>query len=235
MRPDKWIYTLPLRLRSLFRRRQVDRELDEELRYHIERKTEENLAKGMTPENARRAALLDLRGIERTREECQDVMPLRWLDHFSRDLRYAFRMLAKSPGFTAVAVIALALGIGTDTAMYTIVNGALSWDMGLDNRNEIVAVTSTDAAHGQDWSTSYPDFLDFRSQTKSLAGLAAYQIEPVNVSDSNALPERYYCAEMSANGFTVVAQKPLTGARLYSRGRAAGGNARGYARLPRLA
>src|SRR5579863_7641766 len=206
MRLEYWFYAIPLRLRSLFRRRRVDEELDEELRYHVELKTEENIARGMTPENARRAALLDLRGIERTREARQDLMALRWLDHFSRDLRYAFRMLAKSPGFTAVAVIALALGTGTDTAMYTIVNGALSWDMGLDNRDEIVAVTSADAARGQDWSTSYPDFLDFRSRTKSLAGLAAYQIESVNVSDSNALPERYYCAEMSANGFTVVAQ-----------------------------
>jgi len=211
MRPEKWIYTLPLRLRSLFRRRSVNEDLDDELQYHVERKTEENVAKGMTAEEARRAALLDLRGIERTKEECQDAMPLRWLDHFSRDVRYAFRMLGKRPGFSAVAVIALALGIGADTAMYTIVNGALSWDMGLDNKDEVVAVSSTDTAHDQDWSTSYPDFRDFRAQQKSLAGLAAYQMDPVNLSDSNGLPERYYCVEMSANGFSVVGQKPLLG------------------------
>jgi predicted permease len=211
MRSQKWIYTVPLRLRSLFRRRRVDEELDEELRYHVERKTEENMARGMSAEEARRAALLDLRGVERTKQECQDVMPLVWLDHFRRDVHYAFRMLARNPGFAAVAVVALALGIGVDTAMYTIVNGALSWDMGLENRDEIVAVSSTNAGHSEDWSTSYPDFQDYRSRVKSLAGLAAYEIEAVNLSDSNGLPERYFCAEMSANGFSLVGQKPLVG------------------------
>lgn len=211
MNPERWIYTVPLKLRSLFRRRRVDDELDEELQYHVASKIEENVAKGMTPDAARRAALLELRGIERTKEECQDVMPLRWLDHFSRDLRYGFRMLGKKPGFTGVAVVALAMGIGVDTAMYTIVNGALSWDMGLDNRDDFVAVTSSDATHDNEWSTSYPDFRDFRAQQKSLAGLAAYQMGPVNLSDSNALPERYFCVQMSANGFSVVGQKPLLG------------------------
>ena len=211
MRPEKCIYTLPLRFRSLFRRQGVNDELDDELRYHLERKIEENIANGMTPQDARRSALLDLRGIERTKEECHDVMPLRWLDHLWRDIRYGLRMQVKNPGFAAVAVTALALGIGADTAMYTIVNGALSWDMSLDNRDEIVAVTSTDSAHDQQWSTSFPDFRDYRSQVKSLAGLAAYRLDPVNVSDHTGLPERYYCVEMSANGFSVVGQKPFLG------------------------
>lgn len=213
MKAEKWIHTLPLRARSLFRRKRVDQELDDELRYHLERKTEENIGKGMSMEEARRVALLELRGIERTKEECHDVMPLRWLDHFWRDVRYGMRMLVKRPGFTSVAVIALALGIGADTAMYTIVNGALSWDLGLDkNRDRTVIVTSTNTAHSQQWEeVSYPDFLDFRAQTKSLAGLAAYQFAPVNLSDGRALPERYYCVQMSANGFSVVQQKPLLG------------------------
>jgi putative ABC transport system permease protein len=211
MKPEHWIYTVPLRLRSLFKRRRVDEDLDDELRYHVERRTEENIAKGMDPGAARRAALLDLRGMERTKRECKEAMPLRWIDNFSRDVRYAFRVLAKRPGFTAVAVIALALGIGVDTAMYSIVNGALSWDMGLDNRDSIVAVTSTNTARNQEWGTSYPDFQYFRAHTQSLAGLAAYRITSVNLNDRESLPERFYCAEMSANGFSVVGQKPLLG------------------------
>jgi putative ABC transport system permease protein len=211
MKLEQWIHIIPLRLRSLFDRQRVNKELDDELQYHLERKIEENIAEGMSAQEAQRSALLDLRGLERTKQECQDVMPLRWLDHLRRDVRYAFRMLAKKPGFTAVAVTALALGIGADTAMYTIVNGALSWDMGLDNRDEIVAVTSLNTAHSQQWSTSFPDFRDYRSQVKSLAGLAAYRLDPVNVSDHTGLPERYYCVEMSANGFSLVQQKPLLG------------------------
>jgi putative ABC transport system permease protein len=211
MRPQHWLYTIPLRFRSLFRRRQADQELDDELRYHIECKTEENIARGMKADEARRAALLDLRGLERTKQECQDIMPFGWLDHLARDLRFGLRMLAKSPGFTTIAVIALALGIGVDTAMYSIVNGALSWDMGLDNRDSIVAVSSTNIDRTRDWGTSYPDFQYFRSHSKSLAGLAAYRIESVNLSDRQALPERYDCAEMSANGFSVVGQKPILG------------------------
>jgi putative ABC transport system permease protein len=206
MRPEKWLYTFPLRLRSLLERCRLDQELDDELRYHLERRTEENMARGMTPEAARRDALLDLRGLERTKQECQDAFPFRWLDHFRRDVRYAFRMLAKNPGFTAVAVAALALGTGADTAMYTIAQGALSWDMGLDHPNEIVAVTSS-----QQWSTSYPDFRDYRSQVKSLAGLAAYEFGPANLSGGDALPERYNCVAMSANGFSVMEQRPLLG------------------------
>ncbi|HXW55155.1 MAG TPA: ABC transporter permease [Candidatus Cybelea sp.] len=211
MRPEKWLYTFPLRVRSLLEPGRVDQELDDELRYHIERRTEENIARGMAPEAARRDALLELRGLERTKQECQDVLPLRWLDHVRRDVRYALRMLAKNPAFTSVAVTALALGIGADTAMYTIAQGALCWDLGLDNPNEIVAVTSTSAAHGEQWSTSYPDFRDYRTRVKSLMGLAAYEFEPANLTDGSALPERYDCVRMSANGFSLIGQRPLLG------------------------
>ena len=212
MRLTNWIYTLPLKLRSLFRRRQVEQELADELRYHVESKTAEHVARGVNPVEARRLALLALGGVEQAKENCRDALPVRWLDHLWHDFRFALRMLRKSPGFTAVAVTALAFGIGADTAMYTIVNGALTWDLGLGkNRDRIVIVTSTDSAHSNDWGASYPDFRDLRLNVKSLAGLAAYQLTPINLSDNNALPERFYCVQMSANGFSVVQDKPLLG------------------------
>lgn len=199
-------------LRAITRRPQREREMDAEMRFHIEALAEDFMRSGMPREEALRKARIEFGGVERAKEECREALPLRWLDHLWHDFRFALRILRKSPGFTSVAVTALALGIGADTAMYTIVDGALTWDLGLgNNRDRIVIVTSTDSTHSNDWGASYPDFRDLRADVQSLAGIAAYRLAPVNLSDGSALPERYYCVQMSANGFSVVQHKPLLG------------------------
>src|SRR5262245_14730930 len=107
MRQKHWFYTVPLRLRSLFRRSQVEQELDEEVSYHLERQIEENIAKGMAPEEARYAALRAMGGVERRKEECRDMRRVMSIEDLIQDVRYGLRTLRKSPGFTAAVVASL--------------------------------------------------------------------------------------------------------------------------------
>src|SRR6516162_4115670 len=125
MRPEHWLYMIPLRLRSLFRWAQADQELDDELRDHLERKTYEYVAQGMTQAEARRRARIDLDGIEQTKEKCRDTRRVNWIQDFVQDLRFGFRMLGKNLGFTATAVVTLGLGIGVNTAIFSMVNSFL--------------------------------------------------------------------------------------------------------------
>jgi hypothetical protein len=96
MRPEHWLFTIPLRLRSLFRWAQADQELDDELRDHLERKTEEFVARGMAPGEARRRARLDLGGVEKVKEECREARRVNWIQDFAQDLRFGLRILRKS-------------------------------------------------------------------------------------------------------------------------------------------
>ncbi|MDE3180904.1 MAG: hypothetical protein KGM47_14755, partial [Acidobacteriota bacterium] len=121
----RWIYKLPLRIRSLFRKNRVEKELTEELRFHVEKLIEENLAKGMTPQEARYAALRELGGVEQIKEECRDMRQVNFVEDLLRDLGFGLRQLRRNPGFTVVAVITLALGIGANTAIFSLVDAVM--------------------------------------------------------------------------------------------------------------
>src|SRR5438067_12753035 len=116
MRVGHWIYTVPLRLRSLFRRDRVEQELAEELREHLERLTEQQITRGASPEQARFAALRAMDGMEQRKEQCRDARRVRYIEDFFKDVRFAFRALSRNPIFALTAIISLALGIGANTA-----------------------------------------------------------------------------------------------------------------------
>src|SRR5213594_1376151 len=183
MRPRHWLYTIPLGLRSLFRWAQADRELDDELRDHLERKTEEYVAQGMTPEEARRRARLDLDGIEQTKEKCRDARRVNWIQDFAQDLHFSLRVLRKSPGFTAVVILTLALGIGATTAIFTLIdavmlkslpvpNPAQLYRLG-DNNNCCVMVGTQNS--GSFVLYSYPLYESLRDHTPEFDELAAFR------------------------------------------------------------
>jgi predicted permease len=173
MRLIRWFYTVPLRLRSLFRRKQVEQELDEEFRYHLERHIEENMAKGMTEEEARNAALRAIGGIEQRKEECRDMRRVRVIEELMQDLRYGLRMLRKSPGFTAVAVMSLALGIGANTAIFSLLDPILFRLLPVKDPEQLVVLEVVNQSDKNRRWSSYPIYEQIRARTQVFSGVFA--------------------------------------------------------------
>src|SRR5262245_53789339 len=170
--PRRWIHTLPLRLRSIFRRSEVDRELDEELSFHLEARIQHEIAGGRTPEEARYAALRAMDGLERRKDECRDMRRMNIIDDLARDVRYAWRTLARSPGFTLTALLALALGIGSNTAVVSVVNRVILRPLAYADPDSLVMLFNSRPRLGiNSGSASVADFLDWKTGSRSFQTL----------------------------------------------------------------
>src|SRR5438105_4582495 len=175
-----------LRLRALLFRREMDEELQAELQSHLEMQARKNLSAGLTPQEARRQARLQFGGFESAKEECRDARGVNFVETLSRDLRYAFRGFRRTPGFTAVALLALMLGIGSNTAIFSVVYAVLLAPLPYPNPDQLVMVWSKVNGHRN--SVSAGDYLDWKRQSTVFQDVGAWSGGNFNLSVS-AHPE----------------------------------------------
>jgi len=197
------------RLRALFRRAQQDRELDAEMSAHLELAIEENLERGLSPAEARRQALVRFGGSQQAKETHREARGLPLVESLLQDLRFAFRMLRKSPGFTAVAVVTLALGIGANTALFSVINGVLLNPLPFPNAGRIVSMFQ-DKPNFPKGSISYPNFLDWRQDNRSFQAIAAYRWADGTIRGVGE-PEAVPAQRVSATFFAILGVQPNLG------------------------
>src|SRR5438445_4921645 len=209
MRLERWFYIVALRVRSLFRRACVEQELDDELRDHVERLIEAHVARGATPEEARYAALRAMDGVEQRKEQCRDARRVRVIDDLLNDLRYAVRVLRRSPGFTAVTIVSLALGIGANTAIFTVVNAVLLRPLPYADPSRLVVVE-----HGEMSTVAAANFLDWRDGNLVFERIGAAEFWTPNLSGTDKA-EQLYALRVTADVLPLLGVPPALG-RVFS-------------------
>jgi predicted permease len=205
------LQTIRRRFRALARKGKLDVEMDEEMRAHIEMRTQKNVETGMNPEEARFAALRQFGWTESIKETCREQRGIGWLENLGQDLRFGARQLRKNPGFTAVAVLTLALGIGANTAMFSLVNGVLLKPLPYRDSDRLVSLSENQREQGQDYvNLTAPGFTDWRRQSTVFEDLAAYQPGGFDLTGTGD-PARLSGIRASASLFPLLRVQPELG------------------------
>ncbi|MGA2738766.1 MAG: ABC transporter permease [Bryobacteraceae bacterium] len=198
-----------MRLRSVTRRNRVEEDLDKELRFHLDQQLSENLAAGMPPAEAHRAALRKLGGVTQIQEECRDMRRTDYIENLSRDLRYALRSLRKSPAFTAVILLTLALSIGANSAIFSVIDGVLLRPLPYPDADRIVRVFFHSASYPR-FPLNPFDFRDFRARNRSFESLAGFTRADLQLSGTGQ-PERFTGFAVTAGFFHTLGLHPARG------------------------
>jgi MacB-like periplasmic core domain len=196
---------LLFRLAGLFRKERGERELAAEMESHLQMYIEDNLRAGVSPEEARRQALIKLGGVEQAKELYRERRGLPLLETLWQDVHYGARMLRKNPGFTMTALLTLALGIGVNTAVFSLAEAFLVRPLALPTLHRLAAITT-----GQKSPVAAADYFDGKTQGQSFEQIAAYRTSDMNVTGYDE-PERVYGAAVTADFFAVLGVAPERG------------------------
>ena len=207
------------RVAAIFRRNQLDCEMDAELRSHIELHAEDLMREGAPRDEALRQARLAFGGLDRAKEECRDATGISFLESLVQDVRFGLRMLRKNPGFTAVAVLTLALGIGANGAIFSVVNSVLLHPLAYNDPDRLVTILHYGTA-----PVAPANYLDYRDQSKSFEAMGAAQAWSPNLTDV-AQPERLMGLRVTQNMLPLLGIQPQVG-RLFNQGEDTSGNDR---------
>jgi putative ABC transport system permease protein len=206
-----WFIELGRRLLMLFRRSQFDRDLEEEMRLHREMREEEQIEAGVAPEEARYAARRRFGNDLVLREESREMWGWNWLEYFVQDIRFGLRMLARNPGFTAVAVITLALGIGANTAIFSVVNAVLLKPLPYADPDRLAVIWVTEpSAPGGLFPNTGPDFRDWQAMNHSFEGMSAITGDRATLTGSGE-PLQLRGLSVSPNTFQLLGAQPQLG------------------------
>jgi predicted permease len=208
---ERWLYRVSMRLRSLFHGTTLDRELDEELQYHVERLVEANRARGLSPDAARREALLAIGGVEQRKEECRDTRRVRFIDDLLQDSRYAARALWRSRSFTIAAILTLTLGIGATVAIFTVVHGVLLRPLPFPEPDRLfLASLSPRGPFMRQPAMSDRSYLAFRAGEHPFEHLAAFSTYNGNLTGSDD-PVVITVGSVTTEFFDAFGVAPLVG------------------------
>ncbi len=198
-----------IRLRAIVRRRAVEAELDDELRFHRERQLESYERAGLSPAEARRRLEIEFGGLEQTREACRDARGTSTLEHVFQDVRYGLRSLFRTPAFTIVAVLTLALGLGATTAIFSVVYGVLLRPLPYADPSALVVLHETTPKVGP-VSVSYPNFLDWRDDSRAFAAMAVVCALDADLGGVGR-PETIGAEAVSSNYLALLGVRPIFG------------------------